>query len=249
MLITSTKAEVAKRVCGIVYAPSGHGKTTLARTLDKPLILSYESGTQSLSDLDIPMVDMTKNDKGEPLSGPARIAKITLVFRELLKDENKAKFNTIFVDSLTEIGELVFSHIEDDLIAKARAKDKEHDNRQTYGKILPEIKDLVKEFRDMPHYDVVFSCLEASGEDEITGAKNKTISLPGARLKAEVPGLCDFVVYLEKKREKDGTDKRGLLTSSDSKHFAKVRVPDSIKIQTYEPPDLGAFINKIKGVK
>lgn len=249
MIISSTNSVENKNSKFIVYAPSGHGKTWQVQTLDKPIILSYESGLDSVGDKDIAFVDMTKSDKGELLSVEARIKKIGEVFKELQKEEYKVKFKTIFIDSLTEIAELIYQSAKLDAEKIASETGKNPDGFKIWDTYISEIKKLVKAFRDIPHYDVVFVCLDHEYENTDTGEREFTLALPGNRAKKEIPGLIDNVFYLEKRVDKDGKEARRILTNRTAKIFAKNRVPATIKLELYEEANLGKLIKKLRGEK
>lgn len=249
MRVTSTKDENTTRAVFILYGPSGAGKTYQARTVKSPIILSYESGLGSLKDLDIATIDMTKDDEGKPLGPQERIKKIEAVYAWLIRPEQQKKYDTVYVDSITEIGELIFQVEEAKFKNKALAEGKNYDLRQPYGPTFTELSRFVKAFRDMPHYDVVFSCLDSSGENEDTGIREIMLNLPGSKCKRQIPGLVDHVFYLDAKEDKDKKIQRMFLTEATAKVYAKNRAPQSIDLKKYEDADLGKLINKLKGEK
>lgn len=249
MKITSTKNESTSRAVAILYGPSGSGKTWQAGTTPRTLILSYESGLSSLTDKAIDSIDMTKDDSGGPLGPQDRIKKIESVYTWLMKPEQQKAYDTVFIDSITEIGELIFQIEESKFKEKAKLEGKNYDLRQPYGPTFTELSRFVKAFRDMPHYDVVFSCLDSSGENEDTGIRETMLNLPGSKCKKQIPGLVDHVIYLDRKEDKDKKVQRMFLTEATSKIFAKNRAPESLELKKYEEADLGKLINKLKGVK
>lgn len=247
MKILSSKDAQNKRVVIIIYGPPGHGKTSRAEEVEKPLILSYEGGLSSISDTDIPYIDMTKGDDGKPLTNKARVKKIGEVYRYLLTDEAKAQHKTVFIDSITEIGELIHSSIKEEVEREAKENDKKPDNFKLWGEYFSELSDFVKSFRDLPHYDVVFSCLASSGEIKETGEYKTRINLEGNRAKDNIPGLIDHVFYLDKKTDKDGKEHRMFLTSDNGKIFAKNRANKANPLEKWEGAHLGKLIDKLRG--
>jgi len=247
--ITSTKNNEHKRTVLCTYGPSGQGKTYQAKTLERPIILSYESGLSTLADSDLPYIDMTKGDKDQILPPSQRMKKIDQVHDWLLAAEQMKKYRTIFVDSLTEIGELIFEVAESELKEKAKNEGKNYNSMQAYGRLFTDLSRFVKAFRDMPHYDVIFVALDAKTENEDTGISETTLALPGTKSKKQIPGLLDHVFYLEKKFDKACVAQRMFLTTATEKIFAKNRTNSSVTLEKYEEADLGKLINKLKGVK
>lgn len=249
MKILTTDSAANKSTKFILYGPSGNGKTWQVQTTEKPIVLSYESGLDTLADKKIPYVDMTKDDNGQPLNIDGRIRKIGEVYKELLKDEHKAKYKTIFIDSLTEIAELIYQSAKADALKEVESSGKGIDNFKVWDEYYSEISKLVKAFRDMPHYDTVFVCLDHEYENTNTGEREFTLSLPGNKAKKNIPGLIDNVFYLDKKVDKDGSEHRKILTTKTQKIFAKNRVPTTIVLEKYEDANLGALIKKLRGEK
>lgn len=249
MKILSTKDAQSKRVVIILYGPAGHGKTFQVKLVEKPIVLSYEGGLSTISDTDIPYVDMTKSDDGKVLTNKQRIAKIGEVYKYLQTDEAKAKYKTVFIDSITEIGELIHSSIKAEVETEAKQKDKKPDNFKLWGDYFTQIYEFVKAFRDLPHYDVVFTCLASTGQDTDTGEQRVRINLPGNSAKDNIPGLIDYVFYLDKKTDKAGKEHRAFLTSDNGKYFAKNRSTEASPILTWEEGNIGKVIKKIRGAK
>jgi hypothetical protein len=211
-------------------------------------VVSLESGLAPLADAKIPFVDATKNEKGELLSNSDRIKRLEEIYLWLMKPEQTKRYNTLFIDSLSEIAELFFDVSEKKFKAAALASGKGYDPRQTYGELYSDFPRFVKFYRDMPHYDVVFSCLDNEREDKDTGINETMLLLPG-RMRSSIPGLLEHVFYLDKKVDSAGVAHRKLLTDSTAKIFAKNRTTSDVNLQKYEEADLGKLINKLKGVK
>jgi len=204
----------------LVYGEAGAGKTTLIRTLPNPIILSAEAGLLSLRGSNIPFIEIANmEDMGE-------------AYTYLTTDPEGMKFESIALDSISEIAEVILS----------AEKKKTTDARQAYGKLQEQIGDLVRAFRDISNRNVYFS---AKMEKLITDdGVLRAASLPGKKTSEALPYFFEEVLALRINRNEDGTVERMLQTSPDGIWSAKDR---SGCLDTWELPDLGAIIKKIKG--
>ncbi len=110
----------------LVYGAAGAGKTSLVRTLPKPIVLSAEGGLLSLADEDIPFIEISSvSDLQDAYSW--------------LTGEEGSEYQSICLDSISEIAEVVLNY------EKKHAKDP----RQAYGAMQEQITDLIRAFRDI----------------------------------------------------------------------------------------------------
>ena len=135
---TTRECALADGIKVLVYGGPGEGKTRLCATAPKPLIIAAEGGMLSLREEDIPVIRV-KN-----------IEDLRDAYQWVLTDPKAAKFETICVDSMTEIGEIVLS------AAKASVKDV----RSAYGDLIDEMTKILKQFRDLRGYNVYISAKE-----------------------------------------------------------------------------------------
>lgn len=235
MKIQTTNSVNEQKIKAVVYGLSGSGKTTLAATLKqyKPLIISAESGLMSLAGTGIDYIDITKDDAGNILPKETRIERLMEVYRYVLTPDAMQKYNTLFIDSLTEISQCLFDRLRKDFPERK-------DNLVLYGELGQKSRDLIKAFRDMPNYNVVFTCLSKVGKDE-TGKRFADFDLIGS-ISDKLPQFFDLVLYLRA----DAEGKRELICDSTDSIIAKNR---GGKLDKVEPADLGFVFNKItKGV-
>jgi len=93
--IKSTAGLHSNGVKVLVYGLSGAGKTSLIKTLPSPIILSAEGGLLSLSDSEIPYIEIgNMNDLKE-------------AYEWLTQSQEAAQFLSVAIDSISEIGEVV----------------------------------------------------------------------------------------------------------------------------------------------
>ena len=227
---TTSKECSTNGVKMLVYGRSGTGKTMLCATAPNPIILSAEAGLLSLSPQNI------KKVFGQAMD--ITVLKITTV-QDLQEaygwltsnDQHAQAFETICLDSITEIAEQVLSN------AKSQVKDP----RQAYGELIEKCTMLLKMFRDIPGKHVYVSAKEETAADSATGIQLFGPSMPGSKMSQQLPYLFDEVFNLNiGKTEKE--EYRYLRTAPDLQYDAKDR---SGCLEVIEHPNLTNIINKI----
>lgn len=203
----------------LVYGASGSGKTTLIKTLPNPVILSAESGLLSLSDMDLPYIEIKT------------IEDLYEAYQWVTESEEAKGFNSVALDSISEIAEVVLS--AEKKIAK--------DPRQAYGATQEKLTDLIRAFRDLPGKNVYMTAKLEKTTDE-QGRLLYYPSMPGNKLGQALPYFFDDVFAMRAEKDEEGKTQRFLQTENDGLWMAKVR---GKKLEAYELPDLGAIIEKL----
>ena len=205
----------------LVYGAAGAGKTTLIKTLPAPIILSAEGGLLSISDVELPYIEIkTMADLREAYNWLA------------FSDETKS-FQSVALDSISEIAEVVLS------TEKAQTKDP----RQAYGALQDIMTALIRDFRDLSGKHVYFSAKIEKQQDEM-GRLLYSPSMPGQKLGQALPYFFDEVLALRIGMNENGEAQRMLQCISDGIWTAKDR---SGKLTMWEPADLRNIITKIEG--
>jgi phage nucleotide-binding protein len=234
MRIQSTAGVHQSNLKCLVYGRSGIGKTTLAKTLEGPaLIISAESGLASLHGTKIDFIDITQDDNGFLLSPKARLDKLGEIYKQLQSPEMQKKYNVIFIDSLTEIADTMVTHL-------AEVHTDSKDTYKMWGLYTVKMINIVRSFRDLPHYNVVFTALEDEVQDD-TKLVHYQPMMSGTKVKAALVPMFDEVF-----RYTIIDDKRKLITDATKSSIAKDR---SGKLTQLEEPDLSKVFNKIRGSK
>lgn len=207
----------------LVYGPSGAGKTSLAKTVpeDETLIISAEAGLLSIKDLKTDTVTVTGYDD-------------VMEALEIVKSNDKYRW--VILDSVSEIAELVL----------AEEKKACKDGRMAYMNMTDDMLALLKDFRDLPGRNAVFTCKQAYIKDDHGLSMFKPM-LPGQQLGQHIPFIFDEVLALrvfEEEGENGSVVSRFLQTATDGKHDAKDR---SGALDLFEAPDLAAIEKKILG--
>jgi phage nucleotide-binding protein len=219
--LRSTKGLHANGVKLLVYGNAGAGKTSLIPTLPNPVVFSAEGGLLSIADADVPFVEVSSYDT------------LMEAYRWVTESDEAKHFESIALDSISEIAEVVLNH--EKKIAK--------DPRQAYGSMQEQMSDIIRAFRDIPNKHVYFTAKCEKATDE-TGRILYAPSMPGNKTGQQLPYFFDMVLALRVEKDQEGNAQRALMCDSDGIWQAKDR---SGKLDTWEAPDLGAIINKIGG--
>ena len=240
MIISNTSKITSDRFCCLIVGESSSGKTFSASTLDhdKTLILTAESGLLSLNKFSIDAFDITKDDNGNQLfSSIEKMNRIKEFFGFISSPDGK-KYKNIFVDSLTAISEIFVKYVEESNPKLADPKN----SLMKWGQYNSEFSNFVKLIRDMPYYNVFFTCLSKKEKDGLVMHDEFLIS--GEQSKVNLKSWFDEVFYLKIFDLEDGTKKRFFITDYCEHRLAKDR---SGLLEKYELPDLNNIINKILG--
>lgn len=233
MRITNTKDNDTNFLKILVYGDSGVGKTSLAKTIKEPtLIISSEAGLLCLKDASIDVVDISQGDDGKMIPKEGRIERLGQVYRFLQTDECK-KYLWLVLDSLTEISQNAVEMLQ----AKYPGSG---DALKLYGENYKIMRGLIKNFRDLPGVNVVFTALPATIQDE-NSRRFTSISMVG-KMSHAIPAFFDEVFYMGIGKDKEGQTIRYLQTEKTDSITAKDR---SGKLEKYEVADLDLIYNKI----
>ena len=218
--LKSTADVQANGVKALVYGMAGVGKTYMIKSLPNPIVISAESGLLALTGTDIPYIEV----------------KTFIELQEayqFIVSEHGAQFESIAIDSISEIGEIVLAH----------EKSINKDGRGAYGEMAVKIMEIMRSFRDIQGKNVMFIAKAEKSQDE-TGRMLYQPSMPGAKISQQLPYLVDLVMALRTEKDTEGTIQRALMCQTDGTWQAKDR---SGKLAAWEAPDLSAIIAKIGG--
>lgn len=232
---TTARANVAAAVKVLIYGNSGMGKTLLCATAPRPLIISAESGLLVLNKKNL--------EKLFGVGNPAITYDIPVIVIKTVQDLADAhawltsaaeakQFDTVCIDSLSEIGETVLNN------AKRQVKDP----RQAYGELIEKMESVIRVYRDLPNKHVYMSAKLEPIKDGLTGIVENGPSMPGAKLGQKLPYFFDEVFKLGVNKDAQGASFRYLQTQHDLQNIAKDR---SGALDVMEPPHLAHVFNKI----
>ncbi len=225
MQIKNTK-DVKPSICALIAGNSGIGKTSLAKTLKgKTLILSSEAGLLPLQNHPIDFIEIEGKDD---------VAKWQH-FVKALSFAAKSDYDNIFIDSLTEVSDLVLAHCEKQFPEEKNAF-------QRWGLYTATMKKMIRYIRDIPKNTFLVTLLKID-KDEV-GKRFYAPDISG-KMSDKAPAFFDLV-FVMKSFQKGEEEIRVLQTFSDSGYVCKDR---SGNLGKFEKPDLSLILNKIGGQK
>lgn len=199
----------------LIYGASGSGKTTFAGGAEKVIFASAEGGLLSIASklpnyVEIKSLQDLKD------------------FYLYLKTQ-KHDFETVVIDSITEINDIIKIDIE-----KKTGKAMQ---LQDWGTLSKEIRNIFRSFRDLPMH-VVFIAQETIDEKDENGTASKIVPSLNGKASTEIAYFMDIVGYIFV--AKDGSHK--VITASNARLLTKDRTG---LIGNDTEPNFQAWINKI----
>jgi phage nucleotide-binding protein len=222
----------------LLTGASGVGKTTSIKSLAdegfKPILISAESGLLSLAGSNnISIIDISKDENDKPIELKDRASFLMQKVFPFIK-EGKHGFDTVFLDSITEVSSCVMAHLG------AKYPDPKN-NLLKYGENSEIMRKIVKEFRDLK-YNVVVVALSTVEKDDV-GRRFVVPDVVG-KISNELPAMFDEVLNLQIYTDEAGVSKRRFQCHPSDLILCKDR---SGKLDLYENLTLGQIFKKIKG--
>ena len=225
--LRNTNSVLNQKFHAVILGESGVGKTYVARTLpnhDKVLFVNiapYESGTLSISDLNMDVYDIHTIEDAYQLL-------------EFLKQDEK--YETVFVDGLTALSKVSIGHWEIVHEDNKNAYKKFEDHANFLTQFLLTLKTINKH--------AILTCLPSITQSP-EGIEMYSFDLDGKSFARNLEARVDAVLALG--IDSDGV--RLFLCEANSKWVAKVRRPLGVHINKMEPADLGALMTKLGFLK
>jgi ribosomal protein S13 len=233
MKIQSTNSVNESKIKAVLNGLSGAGKTTAVKSLKqsgfKPLVLSFEAGLLSIAGSEIDYIDGTTDDNNVVIPKDLRIDRLMDIYKYVHSKDAQTKYDVLYIDSLTEISQCMLDKLRKEYPDRK-------DNLVMYGELSSKMRDMIKAFRDTPHYHVIFTCLGKVEKDE-NGTRYMGFDLIGS-IADKLPQFFDEVFYLRVGNE----GQREYVCNSTANIIAKDR---SGRLTNVETTDLGAIFSKI----
>jgi len=195
-------------------------------------MIDFEGGTESLV-RNYPDVQQVRVENWKQMQA---------VYDELHRGQHG--FQTVILDSLTEIQKFNMYEIMLDLMTKRPDLDQDVPSMREWGKNLEQMRKFVRGFRDLK-MNTIFTALKKEDKNEKTGMVTTLPSLSG-KLSGEVAAFLDIVGYYYVKRigsGEDAVDKRLLLTKKTETVIAKDRTGQLDLVM--EDPDMQMVFDQI----
>lgn len=220
----------------LIYGGAGTGKTRSVLTTPRPVLLAVEQGLLSLQGENVPVFDVHTNitptmGEGERLN--KKLSNIVEFFEWLEKSADARNFDTVYIDSISEISTLVLE------MELQKAKDP----RQAYGAMADKVLKWVRLLHAMPNKHIAMLC-----KQEMINSNNINYYQPsfeGQKLFKEVTHLFDEIFRFQPKRFKMQTGFQEFMVCSTKNMQDYLARDKSGKLAEDELQDIGAIINKI----
>jgi hypothetical protein len=244
----------------LLVGPTGVGKTSQLRTLDpdRTLFIDVEAGDLSVQDVPVDTLRISDwpaaRDLACRIGGPDPSFGETSCYSTAHYEaiggalENLAKYDTIFVDSITAISRLSFRWAEQQPEAFSERTGKK-DVRGAYGLHGREMIVWLHQLQHARGKSVVFVAMLEKIVDDFSKTEWQP-QFEGAKTGRELPGIVDEIITMQWIDFGDGVPTRAFVCTSPNQWGwpAKDR---SGRLEQIEKPHLGELIEKLtsKGVK
>jgi len=244
----------------LIVGPSGVGKTSTLRTLSakmlaSALVVDIEAGLIAVSDLQFASVrPQTWNDcrdlacvlGGPNPALPANVAYSEAHYNEVMKNPELARlasFDILFIDSLTGSGRLCFTHCEQQ--PEAFTDRGRKDLWAIYGLHARSMIGWLNQLQHARERTVIFTAVLEKNVDDLNIATWRP-QIEGGKTGRELPAIVDEIITMQWIDFGDRKPVRAFVCTNPNPwgYPAKDR---SGRLEQFEPPNLGALIEKLTG--
>ena len=166
--MSSTNDLKTERFKCLLYGRTGIGKTTLLGTAPKPFIIATEDGLQPLSDLKIDYQRITA----------------TVMLKQLWLDLQKSGYETICIDSLTALSDMILVEVEKETGSE--------EAMTTYPLVRTKLLKIINGYLKLPKH-IIMTATETRSDT------NKPVlpSVIGGKLCEDLARLFDHVQFMD----------------------------------------------------
>lgn len=206
-------------VKAVLYGGPGTGKTPIIATAPRPVLVACEPGLLSMRGTNIPTWEAYT------------VATIGEFFTWYFKSAEARNFDTLGVDSVSQMAEIYLRHFQGN----------NRDGRKAYGEMSLAMMDLLNALYFKPQSHIVLIAKQTIADDN--GVTRRRPFFPGQDLNVKVPHLFDGIFHMGI-HNVPGVQQptKAICTMEQFDLMARDR---SGKLATFEPPHLGNIFNKI----
>lgn len=240
---------------GIIIGPAGIGKTSLLFTLnpETTLFVNAEAGELSVQEWGGDMVRLRTWPDARNLAAvigganPAYAAEETYseahtAAAKLSLETDFSKYETIFIDSITEVSRICFTWAKQQ--PDSFNKNGDPDTRGTYGLLGREMVGWLKQFQHCPKHNIWLVGLLNEVKDDF-GRTNHVMQVEGSKTALEAPGITDQVISMVQLQPEDGSAPYRAFVTQSINEWGYPAKDRSGRLSLIEEPHLGRLMAKI----
>lgn len=168
----------------VLYGDSGVGKTTLAATAPKPMILDSNMGLLSIDHR-----PGYEHVRSKPVSSMSHLERYYDRFKGSRKPSWKGRYETVVFDHFDDIQGIVLDELTD---AAAERDPRRLDDpaQKDYGIMGNRLRRHIRKYKSLPVHKIM---IHATGMDKVSGKAQPNLI---GQLRNQLPYFADIIIYM-----------------------------------------------------